>query len=251
METLLPVWSIYKKEIGSDPVEKENFDFIPDSSVRSDYKQAKLGLDSVPGSREFLMNYTFDSDTNDSMPFFDGIGPIIMSSFGNHHSGASATCLGWKYKSLLNDWDAFVLSTKEYYVRKQYDSMQLKSSVVQGYLSADKDVSEILRIKNAYNLSYTTETIATMLDALATEIQDENMEKLDRDEEYRFNWQIGILKFLYKHPSRWNDSAEGCRLFGTPFRITDAMIVAMEPTHPSYRDYVVQIQADWEHFGRI
>lgn len=173
--TLLPVFSafkgltcIYNKE------EKETFYWLPED-IRHDYEMAKSALDRIPGSREWLKACTFEAE---DPPFF-------ITAFGSHHTVSSATHLAWNYKSLLNDWDGFVLKSKESLAHEEYDKQQLTSTDIQSFLRLNyKNPSispvlletrekliknEVERLRSFFNIHHDYETTYTMLMELADE----------------------------------------------------------------------------------
>jgi hypothetical protein len=260
MRTLLPVWEVYKTTCPIKIKElPENFDWIANEEIRADYVEARDALDRIPGSRIFLKQYVCSED---SIPFSDGIGCDILSSFGSRHSGASAIRLGWSYKFLLNNWDAFVENTKEYYSRVEYDAKQILEGDTWSYFNAKTRYNllsnpyqpdsqnglkgevdyEIEQLRQKFAIPYDNDKIASMLDDLINEVSRERAIKSQKESEDRFKAKIGILKHHYKFPCRWNDNPSGSSLFGSPHSITEEMICEMEKEYPDYRDHIYSIQ---------
>jgi hypothetical protein len=160
-KTLLPIWSEYKKSLNLDKKEvAETFHFISDVEERRDYELAKKALDSITGSREWLKSYVTPED---EMPFFDGMGPRVMTAFGSHHSGESAIELGLNYKYILNNWDKFVFDTKVYYAKRAYYSRQLSIDIIKTYIPS--------QIINMYRLPYSLHEVKKMIDDLYDEFE--------------------------------------------------------------------------------
>jgi hypothetical protein len=230
--------------------------------VRADYIEARDALDRIPGSRIFLKQYTHSED---SMPFCDSIGSNILASFGNHHSGSSATRLGWNYKFLLNNWDAFVENSKECYAREDYDAIQILENDTWPYFNAKTRYSllsnpyqpdsqnglkaevdyEIEQLRQNFNIPYDNDKISAMLDELIEEISCERAINSQKESEDRFKANLGILKHHYKFPCRWKDTPSGSSLFGSPYNITDKMICEMEKEYPDYREHIEKIRSSF------
>jgi hypothetical protein len=238
--TLLPVWAVYKQSLSLDAKEPvETFDWISekDKSYRLYFVEAKRGLDSIEGSREWLKNYTFVEDS-DSYPFAEPMGRRIMASLGDMHSGSSATWLGWRYKYLLNNWEKFVEETKTDFAYEDYKVKQLDDI---GIANSKSMPAEEFREK--YGITCDLATMATMLDALRLEkIQNSKDRQLKRDLEH-FEGRVGVLKHHYKYPVRWEDTSAGSSLFGSPTGITEEMIKAVEKTYPDYREHIKGVLA--------
>ena len=255
MRTLLPVFSafkvvadIYTKE------EPETFDWLP-ADIHYDYQLAKLTLDGIPGSREWLKTYTFDPE--EVMPFCNPMGNQIMAGFGSHHSGSSATRLGWNYKFLLNNWDTFVLNSKESLARNKYDQQQLTSSDIQDFMRLKYDANlpshldrmretlvkkEVERLSQLFNIKHDYEATYTMLIELGKEKSEEALAQEEKARREHFEDRISVLEHHYKHPHRWQDSNWGSALFGSTSNITPEMMAEMERRHPGYTEHIASIQ---------
>lgn len=240
--TLLPVFSKYSLDLNLDAKEPvENFSFITDASTRCDYETFRAGLDGIPGSREYLKDYTVPEGGHS---FFDSMGNKIMSAAGGHHSGASASGLGWSYKQLLNDWDGWVKAVKLSQAKRQYKNSQIERPSTWQFANSTSEEGKkkgIDALRAEFNLTYSDEEIAIMVRELISEF-NENM-RLDilRHEEERFNDRIEVLEHHYRHPERWDDYGEGklnSALFGRINNITEKMMVAMEKKHPDYRAHI-------------
>jgi hypothetical protein len=241
MRTLLPVFKAlahtYKKE------EPETFDWLP-RDIRQDYVLAKEALDRIPGSREWLKSYTFESE---GMPFCGPMANQIMSAFGSHHSGATATRLGWNYKFLLNNWDTFVLNSKESLAREEYDAKQLTSTDMQTFLrlkyewQEGKLIREVERLRSFFNIHHDYETTYTMLLELAEEKTKEAIAQEEKAKREYFEDRISVLEHHYKYPSRWHDSEWGSSLFGSVKNISPEMMEEMENRYPGYKEHIASL----------
>jgi len=245
MRTLLSVFSafkviadIYKKE------EPETFHWLP-ADIHYDYQLAKLTLDRIPGSREWLKTYTYDEA--EGLPFSNPMGNEIMSGFGSHHSGSSATRLGWNYKALLNDWDSFVLNSKESLVRYGYDKQQLTYTDIQPFLRMKYDndpriATEVERLRTLFNIRHDYETSYTMLVELGEEKIKEAVDQEERAKREEFEGRIDVLEHHYNYPQRWYDSQYGSALFGSINNITEEMMAEMERRHHGYREHIAAMK---------
>jgi hypothetical protein len=167
MRTLLPIFEQFKLTQDLSAEEPETFAWLQEE--RDDFERARAGLDSIPGSREYLKNYTFEK--KETIPFSDRCD--ILVSFGNDHSAHTSTQLAWNYKYLLNDWAGFVYENKEHYARKLYDAQQLSDvdliPFVNGTGSRSAAVASIIK---KFNLSFEPNKVYEMLSALAKERED-------------------------------------------------------------------------------
>ena len=231
--TLIPLWSVYKEDFHLDSEEPfETFDWLPDAEMRSYYEEARAGLDTIPGSREWLKEYTCPEDLP---PFFDSMGLKIMKSFGNRHSGSSGTSLGWNYKFLLNNWAAFVKDTKTYYAKKLYKELQLQEKDLYALLDKQETVADF---RARYDLPYDLPTIEKMVRELDLEHREERRLAYAKRQKENFDGRIDVLKHHYKFPERWRDTPNGSSLFGHPSMITEEMFVVMEGIYPGYRKHI-------------
>lgn len=245
--TLLPIWKIYKKTIPLTPEPFENFEFINNKSDRADYIIAREALYKIPGSHEYLKNYTFDENTK--FHFADPTGSHILANLGPHHSGATATRLALNYSYLLNHWDNFVQDLKTAQLKAVYDATQLSENALHQYGSTYNqplkayEIAEAIKYK--YGLVYTVDTVIIMLDALIQEYKDDYNAKVSASLKELFDMKVGILKHHYEYPQRWNDSMHGSSLFGSPMLITEEMICAVEQKYPDYRAHIKIIQDEF------
>jgi len=240
--TLLPVFSKYSLGLNLDAKEPvEDFSFITDASTRCDYETFRAGLDGIPGSREYLKGYEVPEGGHS---FFDPIGNKIMCAAGGHHSGASATGLGWSYKLLLNDWDDWVKKVKLSQAKRQYKDTQIERPSTWQFANSTSEEGKkkgLDALRAEFNLTYSDEVIALMVRQLIAEFNENSRLKIIQEEEDRFNDRISVLEHHYEYPQRWNDYGESqlkSDLFGSIYGITEQMLVAMEKKHPDYRAHI-------------
>ena len=259
--TLLPVFSKTPIDLGPEP--KEDFSFL--SELRSKYEDFRDALDSVPGSREYLMNYVKPDNGN---TFYDEIGNMIISRAGNGNSGNSVVALAWNYKNLLNDWDGWVKGAKIHQAKKAYKEAQLERSqtwpfshtmlhrkVIIDYYNSDKDklaevdakiLGKAIALKAELSLPYSPEEIVEMMTELAAEFEKETADaEADRVKE-QFESRLEVLEHHDKFPSRWDDYGKGSlksALFNSIYGITPAMYQEMEKRRPGFTDRILAIIA--------
>lgn len=241
--TLLPVFRKYSLGLNLDAKEPmENFSFMTNDE-RYDYETFRTGLDSIPGSREYLKDY----ERPEGGSFFDSMGTQIMCAAGGHHSGASAAFLGLQYKALLNDWDGWVKAVKLRQAEEDYKNAQLENSNLWQFTHATTDEGRMHSIKNLraeFSLTYSIEEIKQMIEELIQEFNENyRKEQLKLGEEY-FNSRIKVLEHHYKFPERWDDAGKGrlsSALFGSIHNITDEMFATMEKKYPHYRSHIRSI----------
>jgi hypothetical protein len=184
--TLLPVFKRWKSSAGIESLEvNETFHWIPNEDQRYNYEMARSALDNNPGSRDYLKSY---NSPGNGANFMDPMGFKLLADFGGHHSGASATLLAYSYKNILNDWDGFVLDTKRYYAKLEYNKTQLTNNDIRAYKSlGDYNAGnlaidcEIIALKKEFLIQYDVSTVKMMLDDLINEKNDEALQAtLDR-----------------------------------------------------------------------
>jgi hypothetical protein len=174
--TLLPVFRVWKSSAGIESIElPETFHWIP-ANARRDYELARMALDTIPGSREYLKSYS----SPDKVPFMDAMGTKLLNEFGDHHSGSSAIGLAYSYKMALNDWDGFVLNTKRRYARAEYIKTQLTSDDIYTYKNIINSGvtemaidSEIMNLKKEFSIQHDIAIVRSMLNDLIKEKDDE------------------------------------------------------------------------------
>jgi len=215
----IPPWKVFKQSLGLDVKEPaETFDWLTDPDTRKDYNAFRDGLNTIPGSREWLKDYTCPDGES---PFVNPMGHRIMPVVGSWHSGSSCVQMGWRYKNLLNDWDAFVLRNKTAVGKALYKSKQMPmGEVLTRHL---KDPSD------------------KMLAEIYEEYCADNLAKIEADEKERFEDCIVALEHHLKFPSRWFDNATGSSLIGNPRYITEETFKVMEVAHPGYRAHIQRV----------
>jgi len=229
VRTLLPVFSEFKLSNGVNTKEEpETFRWM-NEGVRGDYEKAKLALDNLEGSREWLKTYTFDENV-ESMPFSSGLGSILLGNFGDHHSGSSATRLAWNYKAALNNWDKFVYESKEYELRKLYKTQQLTKHDIDTYCFEE--------LKGVFKIPYDYQTSKSMISALKAEILADDLAIKEREKAKEIEGKIGVLKHHYAFPDRWFDGPRGSSLFGSPEDIRGDMLYEMTKIYSDYPEHI-------------
>ena len=189
MPSLLPTFEQFKFSQGVYVKEPpETFDWM-EQNERSDYEVAKVAL-SQPGMREYLKSYTYNHGSE--IPFGDNTGFTLLTSFGDHHSGSSATYLAWNYRYALNDWDAFVSLKKTARAKAVYNSKQLHKKHLEEYIKFHADyegyvltplekwekeqklIKLVKKLKVIYNISYEHDLTVVMIDERLKEIASSN-----------------------------------------------------------------------------
>ena len=263
METTRTLLPIYERYVNVLDVEKkeapEDFSFMP-NDYRSDYEMFRKALDSIPGSREYLKNYSYKVNER---TFCDPIGNQLMMKAGDHHSGSSVRGLAWTYKQILNDWDGWVLTTKIYYSKKLYEKRQLtledtweydhavskRNSLSSIYRGQSKNIQElddaiqvaIQNLRKKYSLTYSDDEIKELMEDLIHEFNINSRKEMYERDKREFDEKIEILDHHYKHPTRWEDYGKGMLksvLFGSIYGITETMYAVMETRYPGYRQHI-------------
>jgi len=232
VRTLLPVFSEFKVANGVNGKEEpETFQWMNEGN-RGDYEMAKVALDNLEGSREWLKNYTFD-ENSDSMPFSSGLGLRLLGNFGDHHSGSTATSLAWNYKAALNDWNKFVYESKEYELRSLYKAHQLTM--------ADIDTYCFDELKEMFKIPYDYQTSKGMISALKAEILAEDVALKEKAKAKEIEDKISVLKHHYAFPDRWFDGPGGSSLFGSPEDIRRDILDKMTMIYSDYPQHIQQV----------
>jgi hypothetical protein len=256
--TLLPVFYKTCYDVTEEP--KENFSFLPDE--RYNYEDFHAALDSVPGSREYLMNYKPEGGS----AFYDEIGNQIMSAAGSHHSGASVVALAWQYKNLLNDWNGWVKGAKTHYAKKAYTDSQLERPQTWPFAHAlaekecaslyydseavakadEKILSVATKLKASLSLPYEINEVVSMMTDLVAEFEDEATKAEVARAKEQYEGRLEVLEHHDKFPDRWNDFGKGSlksHLFGSINGITSGMYETMETRRPGYKQRIQAIIA--------
>ena len=259
--TLLPVFAKTPLELSQEP--KEDFSFLTEE--RNTYEDFRAALDSIPGSREYLINYV---KPEEGYSFYDDMGNQIMSAADNSHSGGSVVGLAWQYKNLLNDWDGWVKGAKIHYAKKAYKEAQLEQSqtwpfahtmlhkkVIIDYYKSDKAklaevdakiLDKAVAFKAELSLSYSPDEVVEMMKELITEFEKETADAEAKGVKEQFESRLKVLEHHDKFPSRWDDYGKGSlksQLFNSIYGITPAMYEAMEARRPGFKDRIQTIIA--------
>jgi len=259
MTTILPPWSEYRKTVGVETKEPmETFDWILDSSFAYELKTAKLGMDSIEGSREFIKAYVPPLDMK-SDPKMDK----ILCAMGDHHSGASSSSIMNTYRYLLNNWDMFVERTKDREQRKIYDAQQIHYSDYDEYLAAYKlsltsleeevkfyELCSLFRRK--FDVLYSNEEMTAILTKVRDEERKAGMAKMEDADKRRFQDDIDMLTFLYRSPIRWFDYKGGISPFSV--NVTSKHIERMTELYPDYEDHYTTVKTalnEWNYLSAI
>ena len=229
--TLLPVFNKYALSKGLDIQEEpETFNWMKKQD-QYDLEMAKAALDNLPGSREWLKDYTF-VEGESAHPFCNGFGPRLLSDFGIHHSGASATRLAWNYKGILNNWNGFVYMVKHSYLKDEYKARQLTKTDIATYGKS------IQGMKEAFKLPYDDDTTRAMLSDLEAEILAEEWARMDKAKADKLAARINVLKHHYAFPDRWFDGPGGSALAGSPDDISSEVMTEMTKIYSDYPSHI-------------
>jgi len=250
--TILPPWSEFRKTLGVEQPEPiETFDWMLDDSFKKDLQLAKEGIDSIEGARAFLKDYRHPLEHGEMDPMRYQIGAAI----GRHHSGASCSMLMNTYTYLLNNWDEFVLKTKDREQRKasNYDNRQIHYSDQDDFLDALKEANEDpedrekatvfanfgFNFRAKFSVSYDNETLTQMIRLIKREESAEGRRKILEAMERKISEEVEMLTFLYKCPIRWFSYEDG--LSPLSVTVTAKHIDAMAAMYPDYRDHYAAV----------
>ena len=247
MTTILPPWSEYRKTVGVETKEPvETFDWILDTSFAHELKTAKVGMDSIEGSRAFLEAYVPPLSMK-SNPMLHK----ILCAMGDHHSGNSSRVIMNTYMYLLKNWDIFVEETKEREQRKSYDAQQIRYGDYDEYLDAYKrsktsleeevkfyELCSIFRAK--FNVLYSNDEMTDILTKLRDEENKRGMAKVEAMDKRRFDEEIELLTFLYRAPIRWFSYKGGISTFSVT--VTSQHIKRMREIYPDYKDHYMAVK---------
>lgn len=256
--TILPPWSEFRKTLGVEQAEPiETFDWVLDASFKNDLQLAKKGIDGIEGARDFLKSYRRPLEESDIDPMRYQIG----CAMGGHHSGASCGMIMNTYTYLLNNWDEFVLKTKEREQRENYDKRQIHYSDQDDFLAALKEAKAnpesrekavkfadiCFNFRQRFRVSYSNEALEQMITLIKQEESQEGLRKLDEAKERQLEKDISLLSFLYRCPIRWFSYKGGIRPFSV--NVTAEHILRMTKLYPDYCDHynaVKKAMGDWE-----
>ena len=258
--TILPPWSEFRKTLGVEQPEPiETFQWMFDEVFSNDLTLAKEGIDSIEGARAFLKDYRRPLEDDEIHPMRFRIG----CAFGGHHSGASVSMLMNTYTYLLNNWDEFVLKTKDRERRKSsnYNSRQIHYSEQDEFLATLKDAkgsdskekavifTDLCdNFREKYGVSYDNDTLIQLITAIRKEEYAEGDKKMAEMKASQLQEDIDMLTFLYRCPIRWFSYEDGLSPFSVD--VTPEHIDAMASIYPDYRDHyaaVVKAHHQWNH----
>ena len=258
--TILPPWSEFRKTLGVEQAESaETFDWMLDEAWKNDLQLAKKGIDSIEGARQFLKDYRRPLEDAEMDPMRYRIG----CAMGNHHSGASSGMLMKTYTYLLNNWDEFVLKTKDREQRKatNYDKRQIHYSDQDDFLAALKETKAdpedrekavkfaniCFNFRQKFGVSYSNEALGQMIPLIKREEGLEGMKKLQEAKECQIEEEVGLLTFLYRCPIRWFSYEGGLSPFSVR-NVSTPHIIKMIALYPDYMEHytaVLKAQAEW------
>jgi hypothetical protein len=242
---ILPPWSEYRKTLGVEEKEEpETFGWMIDTRFATDLTMAKHGLKSIEGGAEFLKTHIRSLNGWVHPTMID-----IYTSFGPHHSGSSSALLANTYKALLNNWDGFVLATKDREKRKvsRYDERQIHYADSEEFLaSAEKGgaAHEALcdTFRKKFSARYDNERLLQIMKALREEESHDFAVKSKQRAEKRLVEDIDSLTFLYKCPMNW--FLQPCQLV-----VSSQHIEKMRAIYPDYEAHVETVMAalaEWD-----
>lgn len=256
--TILPPWSEFRKTLGVEDKEPtETFDWMLEESWKKDLQLAKKGIDSIEGARAFLKDYRRPLEDAEMDPMRYQIGCVM----GQHHSGASCSIVMNNYTYLLNNWDEFVLKTKEREQRESYDNRQIHYSDQDDFLAALKETKAdpenrekavkfadiCFNFRQRFGVSYSNEVLAQMIPLIKREEVLEGMKKLEEAKERQIEEDVGLLTFLYRCPIRWFSYEGGLSPFSLR-NVSTPHIIKMIALYPDYMEHytaVLKAQAEW------
>jgi hypothetical protein len=238
-------WTRFREECGATKKEPfEDFswmgspilgtDAVYAPSVRADYEDCRDALARVEGGKEYIKTYKQKEGFN----FQDPIGQHIKLHGG--HSGSSWACMLWAYQMLLNDWDGWVLQTKERCAYKEYEKRQAQFSVIHWMVRMSQKAEVIQSLLEEHGLGGVTVEEGV---AIVKHIYDEFTAKQLQDQKEReaneLREIVSGLEFKYKHPIRWFDTHEGSSIgLRRVSQITEPVMAEMTRRHPDYPAHI-------------
>jgi hypothetical protein len=153
------------------------------------------------------------------------------------------TCLAQTYTA-ENDWDDWVLATKDKERRKisRYDERQIHQSDYDEFLSSsatNTTLCDTFRAK--FKVRYTDERLLEVMRAIKCEKVEELAVKENIEAEKRLADDIEILTLLYRSPIRW---------FLNPHTVvvSGEHIIRMQSDYPDYAEHIDTVKsalAEW------
>lgn len=253
--TILPPWNEFRKTLGVEDKEPvETFHWLLNESDKRDLELAKAGLDSIDGSRDYVKGYSMPLEGVHTDKMID-----ILVSFGGHHSATSSGITMWFYKGLLNDWDNFVLKTKdrEHRNASQYDKQQIHHSDIDIFMrSSLPETSEYAHshahahahaplcqsFREKFGVSLSDEEMGVRIAAIKKEEVDEYEASKCAAAKRDLANDVDLLKFLYGSPIRWFSYEGGLHPFSVR-NITSRHLKEMEELYPDYPEHYRAVEA--------
>ena len=243
---ILPPWSEYRRTLGvEDKEEPETFGWMVDTRFATDLTEAKHGLKTIEGGAEFLKTYVGALEGKEHPMIYR-----IYDSFGRHHSASSASLLANSYKALLNDWDGFVLATKDREKRKvsRYDERQIHYADYDDFLaSAMKGGASHAALcdtfRKNFSARYNDERLLEIMNAIRREESDDFLAKSKERAEKRLEEDIETLTFLYRSPIRWF-------LHPHAVVVSTKHVQKMQLRYPDYSTHIDAVMAALAEWGK-
>jgi hypothetical protein len=267
-------WAAFREESGATRKEaREDFSWMGEQEIvgagvsrkfssKSDrmyYEDCREALARVVGAKEWLKAYVGVEEGSGRLNFQDAKGREIQLHHG--HSGSSWCAIMWSYKALLNDWDGWVLATKERQALREYRDIQapdyvfsrlhnLAGAVLAGH-GGDHGPTEggVRAYATQWGFQGSLQEISEMAGPIYLENEERNeRERMERaEEEHRV--MMGGLVWKYMHPVRWFDTPGGSRILPqTPHHVTGRAIQEMLQKYPDYRQHLQQVTAAMAEF---
>jgi hypothetical protein len=257
-------WARFREESGATRKEAlEDFSWMGEQDIvgakvpvkfgsnsdRLYYEDCRAALERVAGSKEWLKAYVGVEEGSGKHNFRDEIGMQIR--LDNGHSGASWCGIMWAYKALLNDWDGWVLATKEREALREYKEIQAPNYVFSrlSFLAASVQAGhnpkeEVVAYAEKWGFKGSIEEIAQMAGPIHLENQEQDEKRrMEQAEEAHKSLMQGI-KWKYMYPSRWFDTRDGSSIYpNTPYDITPRAIQEMTQKQPEYKQHLQRVRA--------
>ncbi len=238
---LLGGWKAFSDARGlTKKEEPENFRWMSEGDTFW-YEDMRAALDATPGARDFLRSLK-PGDSHSS------IIDSLQSKMSSGHSGASSSCLIGCYRAALDDWDAWVLATKNRELLREYRQKQIEFTpliVFYNHLTCigpavTDEAGFKVAMENA-KVVFSDETVAwdngAVLDTVKALLNEMRAIKAEEDAMWkvrRFKERVEYLEWNFKHPSRWFWPGEQ----HPRYSITQEEMAEMERVHPGYRRHI-------------
>ena len=270
-------WARFREESGATRKEAvEDFSWMGEQGIvgashpctfgsKSDrmyYEDCREALGRVAGSKEWLKAYVGVEEGSGRLNFDDTTARQILLHQG--HSGSSWCGIMWSYKALLNDWDGWVLATKERQALREYREIQVPDYVFSRLQSlaaglfaghgGDHGPTDggVKAYAAQWGFQGSLEDISDMAGHIHLENEDRKEAERMRQAEEDHRSLMGGIKFKYRNPIRWFDTASGSNILPrTPHDITGRAIQEMSQKHPEYRQHLQLITAAMAEFRTL